>query len=225
MSKIIDGKHSRINSTDSEAFQADGIPPRPNIRGRRKALTAAKDIVLASLALVGLIVGTFGMLHRHQHDEKISQDAATGHGLARESCYCGNSTAEARQRGCKYYSLSAAWLPDHCRDDELTAEFERLGDGPDGNWLYWADKNHTQPLTIEQVAELGDDPSATFHMSGKWHVTHCFFLWRLEHRSRFNGKFVEGRFDSEKHILHCMKVAGQHLQIGTMSGVSLDADT
>lgn len=131
--------------------------------------------------------------------------------------------AEARQRGCKYDSLCAAWLPDHCRDDELTAEFERLGDGPNGTWLYWADAKHTIPLTVEEVAELGDDPGATFHMSGQWHVNHCFMFWRLEHRSRFNGKTIEGRSDTEKHIFHCQEVI-LHPEVGVVSGVTLDAD-
>lgn len=47
-------------------------------------------------------------------------------------CYCGNSTMEAKSMGCKYDSLAAAWLPEHCRDDELTAEFELSGPGENG---------------------------------------------------------------------------------------------
>lgn len=49
-----------------------------------------------------------------------------------QGCYCGTSSAEAKSMGCKYDSLAAAWLPEHCRDDELTAEFDHSGDGPNG---------------------------------------------------------------------------------------------
>lgn len=212
--------HHRVNLSEAEDLR-DSVHDT-FARRRGKALTRTKDVFLICLASIGLVAGGYGILQNLGHGgaSKSSTDSTFLH----KSCYCGESTAEARQRGCKYSSMSAAWLPDHCRDDELTAEFERLGDGPDGNWLYWADKNHTHPLTVDQVAALGDDPSATFHMSADWHVVHCFFLWRLEHRSRFNGKSIEGRFDNEQHILHCMKVA-QNLQHGTKSGVSLAADT
>lgn len=161
--------------------------------------------------------------HTHCHSEEPDTIEIAGYAVPRRSCYCGESTDEARERGCKYDALCAAWLPEHCRDDELTDEFENSGDGPDGKWLYWADAKHTVPLTVEQVAELGNDPNATFHMSGQWHVTHCFFFWRLEHRSRFSGKFIEGRSDSEKHIHHCRKVI-QNPQNGVVAGVTLNAD-
>ena len=50
------------------------------------------------------------------------------------SCNCGESVKEAISHGCKYDSLAAAWLPDWCRDDELLAEFEKLGPNADGSW-------------------------------------------------------------------------------------------
>lgn len=189
---------------------------------RKKILLVVKDLVLAILALLGVIL-TISSIYYHRNTGAKSTNVS-GYATPRESCYCGESTTEARARGCKYDSLCAAWLPDHCRDAELTAEFERSGDGPDGKWLYWADRNHTMPLTVEQVAELGNDPTATFHMSGQWHVTHCFYLWRLEHRSRFTRHlFVEGRSDTEKHILHCQHVV-HHPKKGVVAGVTLDAD-
>ncbi|OJJ42284.1 hypothetical protein ASPZODRAFT_147589 [Penicilliopsis zonata CBS 506.65] len=135
-----------------------------------------------------------------------------------EGCQCGNSIAEAMEMGCKYDSLAAAWLPEHCRDDELTAEFERSGDGPNGSWLYYKDTHHTEPMTVEEVAALGDQPEARFHMTGQWHKVHCLFYWRKEHRFRFNGKTVEPRSDTEAHIHHCGQIfMGE--TYGTVSGV------
>lgn len=46
-----------------------------------------------------------------------------------QGCDCGNSVAEAISRRCKFDALSMAWLPEHCRDDELTAEFDTTGKG------------------------------------------------------------------------------------------------
>ncbi|OIW34364.1 hypothetical protein CONLIGDRAFT_607168 [Coniochaeta ligniaria NRRL 30616] len=213
--------YKRVSPTD-DAADEDGTGHVPCHPSRRKTLLVVKDMVLAFLALLGLILTIFNIYDHH--NRSIKSTNVTGYATPRQSCYCGESTTEARARGCKYDSLCASWLPDHCRDAELTAEFERSGDGPDGSWLYWADKNHTMPLTVEQVGELANDPTATFHMSGQWHVTHCFFLWRLEHRSRYTRNlFVEGRYDTEKHIVHCLHVV-HHPQKGTRAGVSLDGD-
>jgi hypothetical protein len=85
------------------------------------------------------------------------------------TCDCGSSVAEAISLGCKYDSLAAAWLPGHCRDDELTAEFETKGPGPNGSWIYWADRDHKIEVSLEEIAAMGDDPSQHFRMSWEWH--------------------------------------------------------
>ncbi|KUJ23686.1 uncharacterized protein LY89DRAFT_679028 [Mollisia scopiformis] len=142
-------------------------------------------------------------------------------------CYCGKSSTEAIAMGCKYDSLAAAWLPEHCRDDDLTAEFDRSGDGPNGTWLYWKDKARTIPITPEEIQWMGDTPDARFHMDYSWHEVHCLFYWRKEHRFRFNGKILDPRSDSEEHILHCGDVWGRKVPygMGTVSGVRFDTNT
>jgi hypothetical protein len=67
---------------------------------------------------------------------------------------CGNSTTEATALGCKYDTLASAWLPEPCRDDELTAEFDRAG--PGGSWKYYSDENLTTELTLAELALYGD---------------------------------------------------------------------
>ncbi len=209
----------RVSTADNETGLESSVAP-PRSTRHRKVLLMVKDVVLVTLVVLGMISMGFNLQYRRQID--ATKDIA-GYAVPRKSCYCGRTTEEAKAMGCKYSSLNAAWLPEHCRDDELTAEFEQSGDGPDGQWLYWADKARTQPLSVDQVAELANDPRAIFYMSGHWHVIHCLFFWRMEHRSRFNGKFVEGRSDTEKHILHCMQVIANP-QIGVGAGVSLNAD-
>lgn len=181
--------------------------------------------VLIAFAILGFLSLLQPLTSIHAH---ISSDgAATGRHQtvpAVVSCDCGNSTAEAVELGCKYDSLAAAWLPEHCRDDELTAEFERSGPGPDGKWTYWSDLAHTQEISVEEIAKMGGSPDFEFHMSGHWHVVHCIFYWRKEHRTRFNGRVVEPRSDSEAHIIHCGKMI---LDAGydTVAGVALNTDT
>jgi hypothetical protein len=68
--------------------------------------------------------------------------------------------ADAISRGCKFDFLAMAWLPEHCRDEELTAEFGAAGDGTGGLWLYYKDTNHTAILDAELPPAMGKDSSA-----------------------------------------------------------------
>lgn len=101
-----------------------------------------KDILLLSLAVPGCI----SLWHSSVFSPRV-----TGGKGASDDCNCGASVAEAISMGCKYDALATAWLPKYCRDEELTAEFEKLGDGPNGEWTYWRDANHTQILPMQEL--------------------------------------------------------------------------
>ncbi|EXU96652.1 hypothetical protein X797_010328 [Metarhizium robertsii] len=210
----------RDNSSDSSAeyTKQQHLPSR---KGFKISLSVAKDLILISFALLGFI--SLVQPKSSNHTDGAAIDKHHQAAPAFTSCDCGNSTAEAVQLGCKYDSLAAAWLPEHCRDDELTAEFERSGPGPGGKWTYWADGNHTQEISIEEIAKMADYTDRRFHMTGHWHVIHCIFYWRKEQRARFNGKTVEPRSYSEAHSKHCGKI---FLDPGrdTIAGVALNTD-
>jgi hypothetical protein len=144
-------------------------------------------------------------------------------------CRCGSSIAEAQRLGCKYDNLSVSWLPAHCRDDELTAEFERAGPGPKGSWAYWADSNATRTITVKEIALLADLPreQAVFFSSFGWHVAHCAFVWRKQFRMRGKGLTIESRYDQENRIEHCysMFMSRDLLdEVSTRSVVKLGGD-
>ena len=175
-------------------------------------LRIAFNAILGALAVVGLA------------SLVVRLPIVSGSGTVRPlSCNCGNSVNEARANGCKFDPLAFAWLPSHCRDEELTYEFERQGTGPDGRWLYWADDNRTTELSAEEISLLADNPTDRFYTSWEWHVEHCFFYWRKLHRSRFTGVTLEKRFDSEGHIGHCKKLILNGGR-GTLSGIGLNSD-
>jgi hypothetical protein len=187
------------------------------------SLSAIKDILLIIFAMVGLVMSIQPL--KNINEQARTQPAASlvPSKPVTVSCDCGNSTKEAFALGCKYDSLAAAWLPEHCRDDELTKEFERSGPGVNGQWTYWSDKAHTKEISIEEIAMMADDPEQRFYMTGHWHVIHCIFYWRKEHRARFNGKSVEPRSDSEHHIKHCGKIFLDP-GVNTRAGVPLNTD-
>ena len=120
-------------------------------------------------------------------------------------CDCGRTIEEALSRNCVYDSLSTSWLPPHCRDDDLTANFDRAGPGPEGQWSYFADDNGTIPLTRTDIAALGE-AGGSFWCSRDWHIAHCVFYWQKYKRMRETGTVMEQRFDSLKHVEHCSRL-------------------
>jgi hypothetical protein len=121
-------------------------------------------------------------------------------------CDCGSTISEALSRGCIYDSLATAWLPPYCRDDELTAEFDRAGPNIDGAWPYFADKNGQIPINKSQIAALGPT-EGLFWSTRDWHVAHCFFYWQKYIRMRDTGAVMERRFDMIQHAQHCGRLA------------------
>ncbi|EHA26917.1 hypothetical protein ASPNIDRAFT_225630 [Aspergillus niger ATCC 1015] len=171
-----------------------------------------RNTLITLLAIWGLINLT----------QTLVLSITTTHLPTPKACHCGNSTTEALTLGCKFDSLAAAWLPPHCRDDELTAEFERAGPNPDGSWTYYADDYHAVPMAIEEVAALADNQSARVQMTRDWHVVHCLFYWRKMFRVReMEGVIVEPSFDHEEHIKHCIGVVLED-SWGTEARVALD---
>ncbi|KJZ71683.1 hypothetical protein HIM_08921 [Hirsutella minnesotensis 3608] len=120
-------------------------------------------------------------------------------------CDCGSTIAEALSRDCIYDTMATAWLPPYCRDEELTAEFDRAGPGPEGAWMYFADANGTTPLNKTQLGELGET-GGTFWVSRKWHIAHCVFYWQKYWRIRRTGRVMEKRFDTLAHVQHCSRL-------------------
>ncbi|KAH8810810.1 hypothetical protein F5884DRAFT_780454 [Xylogone sp. PMI_703] len=176
-------------------------------------LRLLRNIVVVLLALWGLFSINYSIFISEHHASRPKH------------CYCGNSTTEAISLGCKFDSLAAAWLPPYCRDEDLTAEFERSGPGSNGEWTYFADAYHKVPMSMDQVAALADNQSAEVMMTRDWHVSHCLFYWKKLYRQRFrqaDGGIIEPSFDTETHINHCMGVIlGDSW--GTKARIALDS--
>ena len=144
---------------------------------------------------------------------------------AGNDCDCGSSIAEAKSMGCIFDALASAWLPSECRDDELTAEFNRSRSGPDGSWPYYADANGTIPITTTDIALMGGT-SKLWYSTKEWHVVHCNFYWRKKFRMKKTGRLIERRYDRMEHIRHCNGVVMNDLpmdSIAVHAGVSLNS--
>lgn len=144
------------------------------------------------------------------------------------SCSCGGTTTEeAIRRGCIFTPLAIAWLPPHCIDMELSDEFDRSGDGPDGKWEYWADAHRGRALNRTEVGLLANSETGYFYSTQNWHITHCTFTWRKHYRSKTTGVTIERRSNGLDHIGHCesiFRIRGGLTDILTVAGIALDAD-
>ena len=193
-----------------------------------------KDVVLFCFAVPGLValINT-SMAYGHQepphsHGDSSSQESTMLTGRRTTplgTCNCGDSVRAAKAMGCYFDILAAAWLPEKCLDEELTAEFELSGDGPDGSWQYWLDLNHTQEISVDALGDHADDPDSRFYSTTQWHVTHCLFYWRKQQRARaIGGPIVEPRYDTEQHINHCSGFIREGKDGGVQAGVALASD-
>ncbi|KAI8626502.1 hypothetical protein F5Y19DRAFT_488049 [Xylariaceae sp. FL1651] len=150
-----------------------------------------KDVVLFSLAVPGLAAllspSLSALSHCHSANGTVALPMLTAIKPTTPlgTCNCGNSVASARAAGCIFDILAAAWLPPHCIDADLTAEFEASGDEPDGSWKYWLDRNHTQEIDVLELGDHADDPDFRFYNNPEWHTVHCLFYWRKQQRARF----------------------------------------
>ncbi|KAJ6779868.1 hypothetical protein PWT90_00865 [Aphanocladium album] len=187
----------------------------------RKGIMVLKDIILLALAIptfITLCQSTFTHLRSESTFEK-------GVSFALPGCNCGDSVEQAVELHCKYDSLAAAWLPPHCRDDELTAEFDTFGDGPNGTWQYWADVQHTRELAVKELGALADLPrGGPFYTTHRWHLMHCFFYWRKAIRSKELGTMLELRYHSDGHAKHCAEMLDADGKKGAQAGVVLNSN-
>ncbi|KAE8381326.1 hypothetical protein BDV26DRAFT_278892 [Aspergillus bertholletiae] len=142
------------------------------------------------------------------------------------SCNCGETIEEAIANNCKYDSIAAAWLPPACRNDELLEQFERSGPNSDGSWMYYADRNKTRVLSLEEVSQLPKTGSH-FFTTHQWHLVHCAYYWKKMFLAAETGTVIEARYNNLAHINHCEMMFLKRDTLDTIvteAGVSLHSD-
>lgn len=118
-------------------------------------------------------------------------------------CNCGTSVTEAKSKDCKFDSLATAWLPPACRDDELTAEFERVGPLGNGTWPYYSDLRKEHLLSVDELAakaDSKDEEARRYYVTSEWFVARCLFYWRKIERAKTRGTTIEKSYlDNSTH--------------------------
>jgi hypothetical protein len=109
---------------------------------------------------------------------------------------CGNSSSEARARGCHFDVLSFCWVPEECFDRDLTEMFRKAGP-----WVFYTDQNKTASITEDQ---FGSDTQPVY-LTNKLHKTHCAYNILRFHKALTEGRMVH-KEDVLTHTEHCSQV-------------------
>ncbi|KAI1370366.1 hypothetical protein F4677DRAFT_364717 [Hypoxylon crocopeplum] len=187
--------YSEARSSDDE--DADIFIPRTRPRGRLVTILSwISKVVIIALALYSVI--TLGI-----------SAADRIHKAALPPCYCGPTVTDAISKGCKFDSLATSWLPAHCRDDQLTALFEKAGPGPNGEWMYHESNSSSSRLfTIDEMALMADraDPKERdVWVTVDWHNSHCFYTLVKQARGKTKMEYT-GFPSAQAHAEHCAVV-------------------
>ncbi len=197
----------------------EGWHHRPSKIGDASLLAKSLFVCLAIWGYLNLCIQLGQYFGDSDRDTLLTQDSTSN------ECACGSSVSEAKSLGCVFDALASAWLPPECRDDELTAEFNRSGPGPDGAWPYWADRNGTQPITTEDIALMGGDETVLVQHEGMAHGALQFLL--AQEISRPPDRSARGAaIRSMNHIVHCGGVAMDDRPLDSIAvhaGVSLNS--
>ncbi|KAF6843368.1 hypothetical protein CMUS01_02198 [Colletotrichum musicola] len=107
---------------------------------------------------------------------------------------CGNTTTEARARGCKYDILLNHWVPSVCFDKDSVAEYRE-----DDSWGAFADMNMTQRLSVDEMSERD-----FYWTSIRDHINHCAIMWRRQFYALYDERdAVDSIITSPGHTEHC----------------------
>ncbi|KAF2107809.1 hypothetical protein BDV96DRAFT_588217 [Lophiotrema nucula] len=199
-----------LQNTDHEPSPSTTSIPNNETNPTRTPPLSSQSTKSHSLARISLyILAAYGILSLLTQTSTLLSppiDVYRPHSLppSYNLCTCGPTLSSALSRGCVYDSLAAAWLPPHCRDTSLTTTFEASGPHADGSWPYYLDANGTLPLSVGEIAAMGE--KARFWASREWHVAHCLWYWEKYVRMRDTGVVMERRFDGVAHVRHCRRL-------------------
>lgn len=185
---------------------------------RRKISRARKIILTTSAAILAISLVGASIFFLWQ------QPTLRGH---ENKTHCGNSTAQARARGCKFDLLSMRWLPSACANDEWTQKFQHFVNDESRiphPWPWFTDRNGT--MQIENEAAFSERVHEHSYTTHEVHLAHCMFLWQRLHHGLQEGVVINDKTLQMSHTLHCERIVLKEtpfFEIDTSAVVGFDS--
>jgi hypothetical protein len=109
---------------------------------------------------------------------------------------CGETPAEAVERGCYFDHVRTQWLPQACNDPELNELFLQAVE----HIPFYRDKEHTIQIPVTDMA--WDEADDIVYSTVDYHRHHCAFALIKFHRAVMAGAKVDSYLDVG-HSTHC----------------------
>lgn len=194
-------KISSDSDEDSLLGSHEAEPLQSSHRGRRvsksRCLSATKVLAIAttllsliSVVLLLLILQRQHLDHHHGHVGLNDTETVT------QWKDCGNSSTEARAKGCLFDVLLTTWIHADCYDAELHESYLEAHTFP-----WWRKPTMEEPITLDEVRR-GDYYEIYTNLD--YHFVHCGYAWEMILRAFRRGKAIEGELWAMAHTLHCV---------------------
>lgn len=159
---------------------------KPHFRLRQAGLYLA--VALASAAITALVFGVVLVGQKNDRSEAVIDNS------------CGHSVEEALTNGCHFDMMASTWETPECHDADLLEEV--LTEGP---WQWYRDAEHKELVPRGEVA-LGEFPILPFYPDSNYHIGHCMYMWRKQHRAYLRGMAISEDLWDYNHTAHCAKL-------------------
>ncbi|MCJ1278464.1 hypothetical protein MMC21_006281 [Puttea exsequens] len=148
--------------------------------------------VLSLMAVVLLYILLQRQQQNHHHGKVGLNDTET----VMHWKDCGNSSTEARAKGCLFDVLLTTWIHADCYDSQLHESYLAKHDFP-----WWRKPEMEDPITLDEVRR-GDYNEIYTNLD--YHFVHCGYAWEMILRAFRRGKAIEGELWAMAHTTHCV---------------------
>jgi hypothetical protein len=179
------GHYTRLPSEDVELEEKPTINPTSRIGFKAIGIFFLGGAVSLAWCLI-IVVVIFHQLRTHPRDQ--TDYTWTD---------CGNSSSEARSRGCLYNPFGRYWAPPECSFAATDKDYYAFRDRK-----WFLDK----ALTVDADASLLESGDLRIAWTKYWHDEHCVFVMRtLAMALARKEKMVTGMVADIDHVNHCAR--------------------
>ncbi|KAH8820168.1 hypothetical protein F5884DRAFT_744529 [Xylogone sp. PMI_703] len=192
-----DSEHTHIHgreSSESLLHDEHGEPKVERKTQHRFAASRAKSLIGLGLGVILLLSLTTIWMSQPTCKAETRPDPPDRH-------YCGKTSEEAVQRGCRYEPMYSSWIPDICYTTEPAPEYDPYSD------LDWySDVDLKYPLTEREMAGLRQGNFTRVYTTWRYHDQHCLYAWRkLAIAVEKRLPFIDTKSVEIEHSEHCAK--------------------